>query len=190
MKWKSISQLIRRNLKRSDRIEGSQEGGSESEKERRRDAERLLQIAFANSLNPSFSHAPPLSFSPSQLAAACGIPITYETLPLAFGRVIYLAEASLQPPHITVNQTAIAKLAEASVQAPAAHRDWFTAAAIAEVAIAHELYHILAARPSSQTAECAAHEFAQALTGLPFSPRVYEAILQRTVPCRITTNII
>ena len=124
------------------------------------------------------------------LAEACGIPIKYETLPLAFGRVSYLAEASLQPPSITVNTTAIAKLTEAAWQAPAEHRAWFTETAITEVVMAHELYHILTQQPSSKAAEAAAHEFAQALTGLPFSPHVYEAILKQTAGCRTTKNII
>lgn len=137
------------------------------------------------SVAPSLRHA----LSPSQLAEACGIPIKYETLPLAFGRVIYLAEASLQPPQITVNTTAIATLVEAAAQAPAEHRNWFTEAAITEVAIAHELYHIIAHQPSSKAAELRAHEFAQALTGLPFSPHVYEALLKQAAGCRTTKNI-
>jgi hypothetical protein len=104
--------------------------------------------------------------------------------------VIYLAEASLRPARITVNTTAIANLAEAAGQAPAEYRNWFTEAAITEVVIAHELYHILTAQPSSKPAESRAHEFAQALTGLPFSPHVYEAVLKQTAGCRITKNII
>ena len=188
MKWKSISQLIRRNLKRNDRVDPVQQ--SDKALKRQGDAaDHCMDLHWKAPLNADSPCCLPTTASARRLAAACGIPIIYETLPLAFGRVIYLAEASLQPPRITVNQTAIAKLAEAAVQAPAAHRDWFMPAAIAEVVIAHELYHILAARPSSQTAERAAHEFAQTLTGLPFSPRVYEAVLQRTVPCRTTTNI-
>lgn len=131
-----------------------------------------------------------LSLPPSQLAAACGIPIKYETLPLAFGRVIYLAEASLRPPSITVNTTAIATLVEAAAQAPVEHRDWFTKAAITEVVIAHELYHILTQQPSSKPTEFSAHEFAQALTGLPFSPHLYEALLKQAAACRITKNTI
>ncbi len=144
---------------------------------------------FSSPLLP-VSPPPDLPCSPSQLAAACGIPVIYETLPLAFGRVIYLAEASLQPARITVNTTAIAQLAAAAWQAPAEQRPWFTETALTEVAIAHELYHILAQQPSSARAEAAAHQFAQTLTGLPFSPHVYEAVLKRTAGCRITKNII
>jgi hypothetical protein len=104
--------------------------------------------------------------------------------------VIYLAEASLQPACITVNVTAIAALTAAAWQAPAEQRSWFTETAITEVAIAHELFHILAQQSSSPMAEAAAHQFAQALTGLPFSPHIYEAVLKRTAGCRTTKNII
>jgi hypothetical protein len=138
---------------------------------------------------PIFSLRPQDAGAPSQFAAACGIPIKYETLPLAFGRVIYLAEASLQPPQITVNTTAIAALVKAAAQMPTAQQDWFTERAITEVIIAHELYHILAQEPSSQAAELQAHEFARRFTGLPFSPCVFEAILKQTVECPITKNI-
>ncbi|HEX4946466.1 MAG TPA: hypothetical protein VFZ34_07385 [Blastocatellia bacterium] len=140
-------------------------------------------------LPPSLTR--PVALSPARrLAEACGIPIKYETLPLAFGRVVYLAEASLQPAGITINQTAITKLVEAALQIPIEQRVWWTEAAITEVVIAHELYHILKQQPSSKAAETAAHEFAQALTGLPFSPRVYEAFLKQAAGCRITKNII
>jgi hypothetical protein len=105
------------------------------------------------------------------------------------GRVIYLAEASLQPPRIIVNTTAIAKLAECAAQVPAEQRPWFTARVITEVVIAHELYHILAQQASSQAVESRAHEFAQTLTGLPFSPHIYEAALKQAARCWNTTNI-
>jgi len=154
--------------------------------ERQKDKPGLLALRSPqSSSSPSF-----LSLSASQLAAACGIPIKYETLPLAFGHVIYLAEASLQPPGITINTTAIAFLAEAAAHAPIEHREWFTEVAITEVVIAHELFHILRQQPSSKSAERLAHEFAQTLTGLPFSPHVYEAVLKQTVKCQITKNTI
>lgn len=167
----------------------------ESKQERWSDRkiEELLVLWRNSPVAPAFllSVAPSLcqALSPSQLAEACGIAIIYETLPLAFGRVIYLAEASLQPACITVNTTAIAHLSAAVWQAPAEQRSWFTETTITEVAIAHELYHILAQQPSSPMVEVAAHQFAQALTGLPFSPHVYEAVLRRTAGCRTTKNI-
>ncbi len=130
------------------------------------------------------SPRPPFSISPrhllpSQIAAACAIPIKYERLPLAFGRVIYLAEAFLQPPGITINLTAIEKLTACATKAPDKYRDWFTEFSLKEIIIAHELYHILAQQPSGKIVEAQAHNFAQALTGLPFAPQVFEEILRQ-----------
>ena len=153
----SIAQLILKNLKKNDRDD-----------ERRK--------AAASSRHQL----------PSQIAAACEIPIKYERLSLAFGRVVYLAEAFLQPPGITVNLTAVEKLLTYAGQAPDEYRVWFTETALLEVIIAHELYHILAQRPSSRLVEAQAHDFAQALTGLSFAPLVYEEILRQTTEW--TTN--
>lgn len=122
---------------------------------------------------------PPRLLLPSQIAAACAIPIKYERLPLAFGRVIYLAEAFLQPPGITVNLTAIEKLTACATKVPEKYRAWFTEVALKEIIIAHELYHILAQQPSGKLVETKAHNFAQAVTGLPFAPQVFEEILRQ-----------
>jgi hypothetical protein len=157
----SIAQLILKNLKKNDRAE--EQGSRDKRKE----------VACL----PSSSS--PLSQSPSQLAAACAIPVKYERLPLAFGRVVYLAEAFLQPPGITVNLTAIEKIITCATEIPDEYRGWFTAAALSEIIIAHELYHILAQQPSNRVTEIHAHDFAQALTGLPFTPKVYEEILRQ-----------
>lgn len=186
MNLPSIAPLIRKNLKRI----GLVKRGSERAKERKSEGEKERFPSVAPSLRPSFSLSLRPAIPPSQIAEACGITIRYETLPFAFGRVIYLAEASLQPSRITVNTTAIAKLAEFAAQAPADWRDWFTAGAIREVVIAHELYHIMAQQASSLEVEPLAHAFAQWVTGIPFSPYVYEAILKQVVRCQNTMNII
>jgi hypothetical protein len=161
-------------------------------KEKGRKREETLPKCGAAAKTNSLRIAPSLNsiLAPSQVAATCGIRLIYEKLPLAFGRVIYLAEASLQPPRISVNTTAIAKLAECAAQVPAEQRPWFTAAIITEVVVAHELYHILAQQASSPAVEARAHEFAQALTGLPFSPHIYEMALKQAARCWNTTNII
>jgi hypothetical protein len=182
MTLSSIRQSIRRNLKKTARAESLDVPAS--------GGLRLGRKGFSAKMICAANRNPQAAGAPSEIARACGIAITYERLPLAFGRVIYLAEASLQPPRITVNLTAIATLVEAAAQAPAEQRRWFTEAALTEVVIAHELYHILAQQPSSQAAEVRAHEFAQALTGLPFSPRVFEAVLKQATGCRTTKNII
>ncbi|MFN7926720.1 MAG: hypothetical protein U0Y68_02050 [Blastocatellia bacterium] len=102
----------------------------------------------------------------------------------------YLAEASLQPPRITVNTTALAQLAACAAQAPADWQPWFSLAALTEVVVAHELYHLLTNQASQPGVEAAAHDFAQQMTGLPFSPRVFEALLKQAAQCQNTTNTI
>ena len=172
MNLSSITRSIRKNLKRTDRAEEREKG--------RKGAVETKPFRAANAF----------PFSPSQFAATCGIAIRYETLPRAFGRVVYLAEASLQPPRITVNTTALAQLADCATQVPDTWRPWFSLAALTEVVVAHELYHILMQQASRPSVEDAAHEFAQRFTGVPFSPRVYEVFLQQAAQCWTTTNII
>ena len=169
----SIAQLILKNLKRNDRAEG---GGSRYKG--KQSTVSNLSIILQDYTNLSYASSP-LSLSPSQLAAACAIPVNYERLPLTFGRAVYLAEAFLQPPGITVNLTAIEKITACATEIPDEYRVWFTETALSEIIIAHELYHILAQQPSSRLAEIHAHDFAQALTGLPFAPKVYEEILRQ-----------
>ncbi len=115
----------------------------------------------------------------AEIAEACGIKLSYEKLPLAFGRMIYFAEVFFQPPKITVNLTAVAKLAEGVSQVPEEQRTWLTQETITNIVIAHELYHILTQQPSGKGVEAAAHDFAQQLTRLSFSPLVYETILKK-----------
>ena len=166
----SIAQLILKNLKRNDRDEKI---GSRDKRKEFFDS----NYSFISQYCSNFSS--PLSLSPSQLAVACAIPVNYERLPLAFGRVVYLAEACLQPPGITVNLAAIEKITACAAEIPDEYRVWFTEAALSEIIIAHELYHILAQQPSSRVAEIHAHDFAQVLTGVPFAPDVYEEILRQ-----------
>lgn len=191
MNLASIVRLIRKNLKRIDRVRRDGETGRRGDRETKRlRAPEALAILSASSPLRLFSLSPTLSFAPTQLAAACGIAIRYETLPRAFGRVSYLAEASLQPPRITVNTTALAQIAACAAQVPIGWRPWLAVEALAEVVVAHELYHLLTQQASRPTVEDAAHEFAQQLTGLPFSPRVYEALLKQAAQCWTTTNTI
>ena len=173
----SIAQLILKNLKKNDRDERQESGDKRKQSTVPNPSVMLQYFTSSHSL---------LSLLPSQIAAACAIPVKYERLPLAFGRVVYLAEAILQPPGITVNLTAIEKLTTCTVEVPDEYRAWFTEAALREVIIAHELYHILAQQPSGKCVEAQAHEYAQALTGLPFDPQVYEEILRQTI--QWTTN--
>ena len=175
----SIVRLILKNLRISDRVEKRRDGetggrgewgngGFDNQPETLVKDSPCLPIPL-----------PPRHLLPSQIAAACAIPIKYERLPLAFGRVIYLAEAFLQPPGITVNLTAIEKLTACATKVPEKYRAWFTEVALKEIIIAHELYHILAQQPSGKLVETKAHNFAQAVTGLPFAPQIFEEILRQ-----------
>ena len=102
------------------------------------------------------------------------------------GKIVYLAECWFPPQHdettIRVNTDAVRSLAGLMAQwAGEAEQEWFTEAKISEVVIAHELFHVIERRPSSPRAEMEAHAFARALTGLPFSPLLYQALLARSV---------
>jgi len=114
----------------------------------------------------------------AEIAESYGIGMVCERWPLAFGSVIYLAEATLKPARIRLNQTAV----EAVVRASGGQEGgwWFGAKAVTETALAHELYHLLARRPSQLGVELAAHAFARELVGLPFSPLLYAALLVRS----------
>jgi hypothetical protein len=172
----SIEQLILKNLKKSDHVEEGIERWGESETGRIGGVSDFFLLESPSLPIPDSPHL----LTPSQLAAACAIPVKYERLPFAFGRVVYLAEASLQPLGITVNLTAIEKITNCALEVPDEYRVWFSAAALSEIIVAHELYHILAQQPSSRVVEIHAHNFAQALTGLPFAPTVFEEILRQT----------
>ena len=60
----------------------------------------------------------------------------------------------------------------------ASEREFFTEAKIIEVVIAHELFHLVEQRPPSTLVELEAHAFARAFTPLPFSPLLYNTLLQ------------
>lgn len=125
-----------------------------------------------------------LSASAAEIAASLGCRVLHEAWQAPEGKMIYLAECSLPPKAneatIRVNSDAVTSLSELMRQwADEAEREWFAETKIAEVAVAHELFHIIERRPSSPLAEMEAHAFARALTRLPFSPLLYQALLAR-----------
>lgn len=118
--------------------------------------------------------------TPAALAEAYGIAVVHDRWQVADGKVIYLAECTQRPAQIRLNLTAIDALANLMPHwAEEQMRCWFTSDCLADVAIAHELYHLFERRPVTQREELAAHAFARALTALPFSPLLYQVLLQR-----------
>jgi len=119
-----------------------------------------------------------------EVAASLGCRVLHEAFQMAEGKVIYLAECSFPPQTgeaiIRVNTDAVTSLAGLMAQwASEIEQPWFTEAKISEVAIAHELFHLIEQRPSSALAELEAHAFARAFTSLPFSPLLYNKLLAR-----------
>lgn len=116
----------------------------------------------------------------AEIASRYGVEVIEDRWEVAGGKVLYLAECSLRPPRIRLNREAIEALAALMSQwATEEEQGWFTEEKLTEVTLAHELYHLLAQRPPSSAVELAAHAFARAFTGLPFSPRLYQALLAR-----------
>jgi hypothetical protein len=123
--------------------------------------------------------------SASELARIYGVEVLFDAWRAADGRLIYFAECRSKPPIIILNTMAIEQAAR-SVPGDISEdqRHWFCQSQIAEVIIAHELYHILTQQPSSHEIESSAHEFAQNLTGIPFSPLIYESVLKDQLDIR------
>jgi hypothetical protein len=124
--------------------------------------------------------------SAEEIAVRLGCRVLHEAWQVADGKMISLAECSFPPKTnqvtIRVNTDAVTSLSELMRQwAGEAEREWFTEAKISEVAVAHELFHVIGRRPSSSLTEVEAYAFARALTRLPFSPLLYQALLTRLV---------
>jgi hypothetical protein len=118
--------------------------------------------------------------SAKELAEVYGVPISREAWQSAEGKVIYLAESSLNPPHIFLNSESIELAVEGGCIGGDATQ--FDRSQIEEVVIAHELYHILACQSSSPATESMAHEFAEIFTGISLSQ--IEANLRRAAGAR------
>lgn len=114
------------------------------------------------------------------VAESYGIAVVRDAWQVAEGKLVYLAECTLHPPQISLNTETIEALAGLMAQwADESERRWFTAATLAEVATAHELFHLLEPHAARATVELAAHCFARAFTALPFSPLLYHVLLAR-----------
>lgn len=114
------------------------------------------------------------------IAQRYGIEVVRDAWEVAAGKLIYLAECTAQPPQIRLNTEVIEALATLMARwAGESERCWFSAEVLAEVATAHELFHLLETHAAPATAELSAHCFARAFTALPFSPLLYQVLLQR-----------
>ncbi|MBS1788613.1 MAG: hypothetical protein JST85_12870 [Acidobacteria bacterium] len=119
-----------------------------------------------------------------EIAASYGCRIGREAWQVADDKLMYLGECLLHSTEggavIRINTTATKLLAETLAQwADEVERHWFSEEKIGEVVIAHELFHLIEQRGHSTSVELAAHAFARALTELPFSPLLYNALLLR-----------
>jgi hypothetical protein len=122
--------------------------------------------------------------SAEEIAASLGCRLLREAWEVGEGKIVYLAECLFPPKTneatIRLNSDAVTSLAKLMAQwVSEAEKQWFTEAKISEVVVAHELFHVIERRPSSPLAELQAHAFARALTRLPFSPLLYQALLAR-----------
>ncbi len=134
--------------------------------------------------------------SVEEIAAGYGCKIVREAWQVAEGKVVFLGECllrqktsgeSLGRTLIRVNTDATTSLAELMSQwADESERQWFSEVKISEVVVAHELFHLLKQEPASMPIELAAHAFARAMTGLPFSPILYNELLIRLAIGKIT----
>ena len=128
--------------------------------------------------------------SAEEIAVYLGCRLIREAWPeagqVAEGKIVYLAECWFPPRKqettIRVNADAVTALAKLMEQwAGEAEQQWFTEAKISDVAIAHELFHVIERRSSSPRVELEAHVFARTLARLPFSPLLYQALLTRSL---------
>ncbi len=134
-----------------------------------------------------------------EIAASYGCRVVRESWQVAEGKMIFLGECLLRKKEdhpqegdmlIRVNSDATTSLAEFMKHwADDAERQWFNETKISEVVVAHELFHLLEQKPHSTKLELAAHAFARAMTELPFSPLLYDALLVRLATGKKTLTI-
>ncbi len=144
-------------------------------------SERIAELCRAARALAHRLHAHYGTRQPAEIAQAYGVAILRERWHTGTGRS-YLGECTRQPPCIRVNLAALERLVELGHHEwgewGGEQREWFSAERLAEVVIAHELYHFLSHHTATRAAELAAHVFARALLALPFSPLLYETVLQ------------
>ena len=135
------------------------------------------------------------SKSAEEIAAVYGCSVVREAWQVAEGKIVFLGECLLRQKAvgsnpeqtlIRVNTEATTSLAELMAQwADESESQWFSETKISEVVVAHELFHLLKQEPASTPIELAAHAFARAMAGLPFSPILYNELLIRLATGKI-----
>lgn len=138
------------------------------------------------------------SKSVEDIVIGYGCRMVHEAWQVADGKIVFLGECLLHHKDggavIRVNSDATKSLAELMAQwADETERRWFSEEKIVEVVIAHELFHLLDHHSESRTAstlvELAAHAFARAMTELPFSPLLFNALLVRLATGKRTLTL-
>ena len=121
--------------------------------------------------------------SPRQLALRHGCQIIEESFSIAEGRLQLMGECSFAPgerPLMRINRAAIDQVSRWTIElVGTSEAAWFGPACLAELTIAHELYHLLTGASSAPLTELGAHIFVRALTNWPFSPLILPALLRR-----------
>ncbi|MFZ4794338.1 MAG: hypothetical protein ACOYLN_09405 [Blastocatellia bacterium] len=110
----------------------------------------------------------------SAVASRYGVEVVEEHWQAAGGRMVYLAECSIEPRRIVLNRGVIDLIEERGTGIFRSS----DAVTCGDIVVAHELYHLIARRPSSPVVELEAHVFARALTGWKYSPLILEHILR------------
>jgi len=129
-----------------------------------------------------------------EIALSYGCQIVREAWQVAEGKIVFLGECLLHKKDggalIRVNADATKSLEGLMKQwAGESESQWFSEAKISEVVIAHELFHLIRQESATTAVELAAHAFARAMTALPFSPLLYNALLVRLATGKRTFTI-
>jgi hypothetical protein len=114
----------------------------------------------------------------SELARVFGVEILQERRQAGEEQASGLGECVLRPPTIKLKLDSIERVAKVGRSVAGADRQpWFTEEHITEVVVAYELHQIVRQRFPSPSIETAAHCFARAFTGTPFSGLLYQSLL-------------
>jgi len=118
-------------------------------------------------------------WAPADLAVFLGVVLTDAAWSAGSPALILFAETEIRSRRVTLNEAAIDEAALSLRELPQAG-PWRERSRIRTVVLAHELYHVASRRSGRRSAEIEAHAFARQLTGMPFSPLLYEWAVRST----------